>query len=266
MYWPRHRPQLTGIPTESVDCGVRTTQMLLDALSEGDVTRNVSTIRAVGQMGDGPTNYYEWDRVLDVLGGRTEGFSGEKVNDWDAVKQHLRNGGWVGIAVHYGTLRSIMPAKVGSLTFNGYHAIALGGDKKSGDTRMTRSFDSLLDGRYLGCPDGPVWVPHWKVRKAAEAVGNREGIPGGVFAVLGHPDKVIEPTDPGAPLDVPAGFSTLPDILSDLAEVVGMTSEADVQDRVIDTIDSLRLLLGLQGNPEADADTPVDSGISVTEG
>jgi len=266
MYWPRHRPQLTGISTASVDCGVRSTQMGLDALTEGRVIRSVPTIRDIGGMGDGPTNYYEWDEVFDELGGRTLGFSGQKSNDWDAAKAHLRNDGWVILAVDYGVYRRSMQAKSGSLTFDGYHAILFGGDRKPDNVRLTRSFDSLLDGRYRGCPDGPVWVPHWKVRGAATKVGDREGLPGGIFAVLLQPDAVVEPGDPGAPLPVPPAFLSLPDILSDLSEVVGMTSEPDVQDRVGQTVDSLRLLLGLQGNPEADAATPVAAGINVTEG
>lgn len=266
MYWPRHRPQLTGIDTESVDCGVRGTQMGLDALSEGDVIRSVGTIRRVGKMGDGPTNYREWDRVFDVLGGRTEGFSGEKVNAWDPVNQHLLNEGFALLAVDYKRLRNLMPAKVGSLTFDGYHAVLLGSARSRKGGKQSRSFDSLLDGRYRGCPDGPVWGTKWKFRDAAEAVGTRENT-GGLFAVILHPDKVIEPGDPGAPLDLPQGFTPLPDILSDIMDLALDPAVPEGQrEQAALSVDALRLVLGMRGNPEADATTPVASGINVTEG
>lgn len=263
MYWPRHRPQLTGIDTESVDCGARATQMALDALSNGEVMRSIPTIRRLGKMGDEPTNYVEWDRVIDVLGGKTEGFSGEKSNDWDAANEHLLNDGFVIIATDYGVRRRMAPSKVGSLTFSGFHAELVGGARTRNGGKESRTFDSLLDGRYRGCPDGPVWLPKWKLRAAAEAVGTKVKT-GGVFAVLLHPDKVIEPGDPGAPLEVPEGFQTLPDILSDLMDIaLDDDAPADVRAQAATSVESLRILLGLRGNPEADVKTTVKSGINV---
>ncbi len=263
MYWPRHRPQLTGIDTESVDCGARATQMGLDALSEGDVQRSIPTIRTIGQMGDGPTNYTEWDRVIDVLGGRTEGFSGEKTNDWDLANQHLLNDGFIILATDYGQRRRLSASKVGSLTFSGFHSELIGGARQRKGGKQSRTFDSLLDGRYRGCPDGPVWVSKWEFRSSAEVVGTKVKT-GGIFAVLLHPDKVIEPGDPGAPLEVPAGFQTLPDILSDLMDLA-MDDDlpTDARQQAALSVDSLRILLGLRGNPEADEKTPVASGINV---
>lgn len=265
MYFPQHRPQLTGRPTQSVDCGVRATQMGLDAITKGEVIRSVPTIRDIGNMGDGPTNYYEWDEVFDELGGRTMGFSGEKTNDWNKTKSHIRNEGWAILAVHYGTYRKSMQAKSGSLSFNGYHAILFGADRKRSGRRETRSFDSLLDGRYRGCPDGPVWVPQWKVRNAAMKVGQMQIGTDAVYALLLHPDVVVEPGDPGAPLPVPPEFMSIPDILSDLVEAQEMADQEVVRQRIENSVDGLRVLLGIHGNPEADEDTDVDAGITVTE-
>jgi len=262
MYWPRHRPQLTGISTESVDCGVRATQMGLDAITEGKVVPSVPRIRELGGMGDGPTNYHEWDEVVDELGGRQLGFSGQRTNSWSEWNDHVVNGGWAIAAVHYGRMRKLLPGKTGSLSFTGYHAILFGGLRRLAGGNQVRSFDSLLDGRYRGCPDGPVWVPKWKVREAAEVVGTKEGT-GGIFGLLLHPDTVLEPGDPGAPLPVPPEFDTLPDILSDLVELAA-TSTDPLQARQLGlSVDALRLLLGVQGNPEADDATPVAAGIAV---
>ena len=66
MYYPTHRPQLTGIGTEAFDCGVRVTQMGVDWLSKGAVVPSVRAIRTI-MDDDDATNYEQWDEVFDRL-------------------------------------------------------------------------------------------------------------------------------------------------------------------------------------------------------
>lgn len=234
MYYPTFRKQLTSIATASVDCGVRSTQMGLDWLSKGNVIRGVAKIREIGGMGNGPTNYYEWDTVIDELGGKTEGFKGVKTNSWDEVKEHLMNDGAAILAVDYGAYRSSMQAKSGSLTFNGYHAILFIGHRRRSGQNQTRSFDSLLDGRYQGCPSGPVWVPFWKVRSAAEVVGRKEGATGSIFAVNLYRDAAVAPIDPGdiiVPPDAPSILDVITDIRQ-LGEDKGVAIDEIVEDLI----------------------------------
>jgi hypothetical protein len=223
--------------------------MGLDWLSKGKVIRSVAKIRKV--MGDDDaTNYDNWDQVIDQLGGATLGFSGEKTNDWQRVRDFVNNGGAAILAVDYGVYRRSMQNKSGSLTFNGYHAILFAGSRVRNGTRHWRSFDSLLDGRYRGSPNGPVWVPQSKVRAASEAAL-------GTFAVLLHRDPSVGGIEPGDLL--PSGGVSLADVLSDLNDVY----TEDPSPGLARSIDDLEALLGITGNPEADVTTAVEAGVRV---
>lgn len=253
MYFPPHRPQLTGVPTAAYDCGVRATQMALNWLSKGKVNRSVVQIRKI--MGDqDETNYGDWDRVIDELGGRTEGFSGERTNSWTRTRDHMNSGGAVIVAIHYGTHRRLMQSKSGSLTFTGGHAAMYVGSRTRNDQRQWRSYDSLLDGRYKGCPNGPVWVPQWKVKKAMEGMG-------AFYSLLLHRDPNVEPTEPGDLL--PNAGVNLSDLLSELIDIEQMSTEANVRRELRQSVEGLSAILGVVANPEADANTKVKSGIKV---
>lgn len=257
MYYPDFSPQLkAGIKTAHVDCGVRATQMALRWLSNGAVNRSVERIREIGDMGDGPTNYYEWDTVIDELGGKTLGFKGVKTNDWDEVKGHLHNEGAAILAVDYGVYRRLMQSKSGSLTFNGYHAILFINKRRRGDTNQTRSFDSLLDGRYKGCPNGPVWVPFWKVREAAETVGRKESAPGSIFAVNLFRDANVAPIDPGDVI-IPPDAPSILDVITDLGEL-----GEDMNVPVDAIVEDLMKVVGIQPGGDLEGDF-IASGIKV---
>lgn len=260
MYYPTLRIQLTGIDTEHVDCGVRATQEAIDWLSKGSVSVSVKQIRAI--MGDqDATNYTQWDEVIDRLGGKTLGFSGERTNDWQRTKDHIRADGAAIIAVDYGKYRRSMPNKSGSLTFDDYHAILFVNDRKANGGTETRSFDSLLDGRYRGCPNGPVWVPFYKVRAAAELVGKQETGKDSVYAVLLHRDPSVAGTEPGDLL--PEAGTTLSDVLSDMRDVATMMESGPAKASLGSTIETFEDLIGVTGNPEADSTTPVEAGVKV---
>lgn len=260
MYYPTLRPQLTGIATESYDCGVRATQMAINWLSKGALEPSVKAIRKVMDDQD-ETNYYQWDEVIDRLGSTTFGFSGEKTNDWNRVKAHLMDDGAAILAVDYGTYRRSMQSKSGSLTFDGFHAILFVNDRKANSGRQTRSFDSLLDGRYRGCPNSPVWVPFWKVRAAAEEVGRKEAGTAKVYAVLLHRDPSVSGTEPGDLL--PEVGTTLSDILSDMRDVLDLMESGQAMAAQRATIEQFEDLIGVASNPEANEGTPVAAGVKV---
>ena len=97
---------------------------------------------------------------------------------WSAVA-------WWGLAIHYGTYRRGARSKAGSLSFDGFHAIPIKGiEKRKRKRRRTTSFDPLLDGRYRGCPRGPVMVDLATVREAALKVGRSVNGHPGVYALL----------------------------------------------------------------------------------
>jgi hypothetical protein len=245
-------PQLrVGIPTAHVDCGVRAIQSGLHWLSKGTFSSNVSRIREVGNMGDGPTNYFEWDVVIDTLAGQQVGGVGVKTNSLAEVKDYLKNRGAVQVAVDYGWYRRKLPGKSGSKTFDGNHAITfIGGFKNKSEDWMSTSTDSLLDGRYAGCPKGPVNVPLWHIGEAMKRTG-------GIYAVLLYRDKEIAPVEPGEQLE---DFSES-SLASILAELYELHDRAPSQ-KLLDIIKSFELQLGFSYDPEAGYER-LESGVLI---
>ena len=258
MYWPKFQKQLVaGVPTAHVDCGVRSTSMAIDGATKGAKRPSVKRIREVAGMGSGPTNFYEWDKAVDTLGA-SEDVSGAKTQSIEEVVRHLRRGNGVVLAVHYGRLRSLMPAKTGSETFNGYHAIYLRGWRK--DPNRTRVYDPLNDGRYRGCPQGPVWAPFGKLKDAALRIGNEQGVPGKVFALVVANRADIEGLDPTDPLpepEPPENWADLYNILLDLREVADEVENLDLDHAVA----SLSANLGVETDEEDEA--TIDEGITL---
>ena len=243
-------PQLkAGIPTASVDCGVRATQSGLYWLSKGKFAPGVSRIREVGNMGDGPTNYAEWDVVIDTLGGEKGGWTGVKTNSLSDFRKHLLGGGAAIAAVNYGWYRQVMPAKSGSKTFNGNHGITFVGSFKKQGKAFTTSTDSLLDGRYKGCPSGPVSVSLSKVGTAMEKVG-------GIYAVLLFRDAKVAPIENGQPLG--EGPTSLADVLSDLYTALDETDNETLRN----AIDEYESILGFTYDPVAGFER-LESGVYI---
>ena len=257
-YWPKFQSQLrAGIPTASVDCGVRSTQMAIDNATTGAKVPGVKRIREVGGMGTGPTNYYEWDKAVDILGA-SQDVAGAKTNKIEEVVRHLRRGLGVVLAVHYGRLRRLAPAKTGSETFNGYHAIFLKGWRS--DPNRVRMFDPLNDGRYRGCPKGPVWMPFNKLRDASTRIGDEQNLPGRVFALLVADRQDIDGLDPTDPLPEPVPpeeWDDLYNILLDLREVADEVENLDL-DRAITSLSSN---LGVETDGEDDA--TIEEGLTL---
>ena len=266
---PRFRPQLTGAPTESVDCGVIATIDMVDWATRGVKQLGVkSARRRMGLSATRPvtTDPQQWARAIRSydtpaeLGGRYERLTCSLVDwgDWSVVTQHLSSKLAAILVVDYGVLRRLAPRKTGSLSFDGLHAIFV----KAGSATLTHDYDSLLDGRYSGCPRGPVDMPLDKLRRASEAVGSALGHPGKVLALLGDRATVLgSGVEPLEEDDAP----TLTGLLADLVEL--QDELADI--RLQAAIDDLSAILGPytgEADPADDAIAGVASEIDEDAG
>lgn len=256
----KHTVQLTGRVTESVDCGPASVRT---AISWATRDAKVPSIRAIRRrMGLAPaklltTNPSQWARAIESfdtpgeLAGKYERLTGtvSLAGRWEEVERHLRDGKLAIVAVDYGVYRRSMPRKAGSLSFDGYHAIPFKAERKG----RTKSFDPLLDGRYRGCPRGPVMVPLAKVERAAEAIGRKEAGSPSVYAYL-----VDRATRLGTGVDIPEPEEplTLTSILADLADVQDRLSDTELGDIIGDLED-------LIGPYEGDADPGDDPAPGV---
>lgn len=255
-----HYPQLDGSRTQSVNCGVSSTRTAVTWATRGLVRPTVNQTRT--RMGYRPaalktTNPTDWARAITSydtpaeLRGRYERLTATALvaRPWAQVAAHLAAGKLVIVAVHYGIYRRLMPARSGSRTFSGYHAIPL-----LGKGLRPVSYDPLLDGRYKGCPKGPVPVPIVRVCQAAEAVGTQEVGHPAVYACL-----VERAVRVGSGVDIPEPDEpvTLGGILADLREL-GQVLSGEPRQEAAAIIADLELLLGpYHGKAAPDAD-PAD--------
>lgn len=254
---PELQPQLTGIPTEAADCGVRSVSMVIDWATRGQKVPSVKAIRK--RMGLSPiaakaTNPLDWDKAIKSydtpaeLAGKYERLTGTPIlaGQWETIVDHLDDGKMVILAVDYGVLRRIARRKTGSPSFSGLHAIPFKGKDTKG---RTIDYDPLFDGRYQGCPDGPVKIPLSKVREASEAVGkslvNRPVVYGYLMdraTKLGDGVVIPEPEDP----------VTLTSILADLRELL---DEVGPDGKLSEIIEDLESLIGpYRGEADPDDD------------
>lgn len=253
MYFPSHYPQLTNIVTAAVDCGARATQTAIDWLTKGEFVPSIKRIRNV--MGDkDETNYTQWDSAIDRLASGYDA-SATLTNDPMVIATHIKNGGGVIVAIHYGVWDRIARALSGSHTFKGYHAVFYVGWKSK--NLKTRSYDSLYDGRFEGCPKGPQWVTLSKVMKAARAVGNSTMT---VYGVLLHRQAdIVGPEDGGL-----ASGGSLIDVLIDMYEAREESKSQSTIEQLTSMIETLEALIGVeQRNPEADETTEVREGLRI---
>ena len=237
-YQPRHQPQLgRGSPTESTDCGPRSTQMSLDDASEGRRLPGPAAQRKF--LNDyNETNILQLDGVIDHFGAGVGVYS-TYTNSLTKLSEHLKKGLGAVVAVNYGVLRREVPAKTGSETFNGGHALYLRGLwKRSDGVWVTNDWDPLNDGRYRGCPKGKVQVPWYKMKKGLNAITSSTNI----FANLVFKDVSDGGAEPGPVQPEPEPVNLFA-LLADLREELGFDHPS-----VLD----LEHLLGVDLLPEED--------------
>lgn len=256
-----HYPQLDGSPTQSVNCGVSSTRSAITWATRGLIRPTVAQTRR--RMGFKPTSVRttspaDWERAIESydtpaeLGGKYELLAGRRLEggSWDEVRAHLAAGKLVLLAVHYGVLRRLAPRRTGSRTFSGYHAIPFRGLRDED----TVSYDPLLDGRYRGCPKGPVPIAISKVRQAAEAVGKQEAGRAVVYGYL--PERAVK-VGGGVVIPEPDEPLTLGGVLADITELADdLIGEPGDRARAIAA--DLATLLG----PAADSDAEPGDGVT----
>lgn len=237
-YNPQHQPQLgRGSPTESTDCGPRATQTALDDASKGARKPGPAAQRKFLKDWN-ETNILQLDGVIDHFGAGVGVYS-EYTNSLTRLSNHLKQGLGAVVAVHYGVLRREAPAKTGSKTFNGGHALFLRGLwKRSDGSWVTNDWDSLNDGRYRGCPKGKVQMPWSKLKKGLNAITPSSNI----FANLVFPDVSGGGVEPGPVVPEPEPVNLF-SLLADLRESLG-----DEHPTVLD----LESLLGIDQLPNED--------------
>lgn len=250
-YWPRHQPQLGRGPTSSFDCGPRAFQTAMDDATEGRIRPGPEKTRAILRDKD-ETNYSQWDEVADQLGARF-GIRGDSTNDIDALRDHLKRGGGAVVAVDYGVLRRAAPAKTGSESFNGGHALFLKGWRKQNGVRVTRDYDSLNDGRYLGCPKGPVWMQWNRLKRAMLALSSE----GNVFVTL-----IIRPKDIASgyePHDLLPAIDNAQSLFSVLADLREAADDISCDVCLDGAIAELEAVIGLDQLDDDDQATIADT-------
>ncbi len=100
------------------------------------------------------------------------------------VKAAVRDGKPCQLAIHYGVFNDLMN-RTGDPYFRGGHSVMVCEQRKrkSDGEILWLLFDSLDDQRRTVIPQGPRWVPRWKVIRAMTALsgGNANAIFAGVI-------------------------------------------------------------------------------------
>jgi hypothetical protein len=193
IYLPKHQPQLgrgtpvPGATRGSMDCGVRTVQVGIDKLTNGQLVPSVTEIRTrMGRPGAQPTNTSNADQAVESYGAQMARIDRRGL-DYDkfrgpAFESHIydaiKRGDGVQMAIDYGVFNRRMKRrgeKTGDPNFTGGHSQYIIGFRR---TRVAETFlfDSLDDKRRAGIPDGPRWVPLSPILEAWEAFGHFFGI------------------------------------------------------------------------------------------
>jgi hypothetical protein len=274
-YQPIHKAQLDGSATESYDCGVIACAVGIDMATRGVKQPKRDHIRNRMDVPSGGTNMWDIERAIksydtpDELEGVYTTLKCRRETDgggdgtWDTVKASLQEKRGVVLGVDYGMLRRSAPNLTGSESFDGWHSILLSAwDKRDGEWKV-RVYDSLNDGRYSGCPKGPVWIAAPKVRDAAYAYGKAvhgkaERI-AGVFLLTSpkvepdEPDPEPEPPDPCAAVAIAAAEAG--------AAILGYAEDhPEAAAQLAEVAETIRLAVV---DPAADADAEPEDGLTT---
>lgn len=270
MYLPKAQFQLqTDYATRSRDCGPTSTSVAIDRATRGVKVPKIPMIRGRGGMAGDWTNSSEWTQAIESfdtrreLGGRWDRINATELraapaDRWSQIVDHVQSGEPVIFAMDYGVLRRLAPRKTGSESFNGYHALTIVGDKPGKPSRW-RDYDPLNDGRYRGCPKGPVWIPRSVLKEAVLRVGKEVVGSPAIWAVL--VDKAerledgVEPIEP-EPVVEPDLIS-MGSVLADLYEFRDTLTDPAAVDEAQRIIDDYEIVLGIDGDEDIVPDEAV---------
>lgn len=176
---PRLQPQLgRGSPTERRDCGPRTVQMGVAALTHGELVPDIPEIRdRMGQGGNQTTNVFDAQEAVEsfrhVPGRRPLHYAVLRTSG--DVKAAVQHGRPVQLAISYGAFNA--SGKTGDPAFRGGHSVLVVGQRVKDGEVQYRLLDPLDDARRAGIPQGPRFVARERLIHALEAFS-----PGTVFA------------------------------------------------------------------------------------
>ena len=160
----------------SMDCGPRAVQMGIDYQSKGKKVPTISTIRQkMGRPGAQQTNIYNARDCVDGMPvpGRKplRYFIKSRVGDVTAA---VKGGKYVQLCIDYGKFNDLM-GKTGDPNFRGGHSVGVLGQRTKNGVVQWLLFDPLDDNRRSNIPQGPRWVPKWKLVRALEKFGGGKG-------------------------------------------------------------------------------------------
>jgi len=177
-YLPRHQGQVGRGSTSRRDCGPRSVQMGIDALTHGQLVPDIPDLRIrMGTPGNVTTNVYDAERGVesyDHVPGRHD-LHYRVVRTTGEAKDAVLHGRPVQLAIDYGDLNRT--GRTGDPNFRDGHSVLVKGQRNRGSTIEWRLFDPLDDGRRQGIPQGPRWVSRERLVSALEAFQ-----PGTVYA------------------------------------------------------------------------------------
>jgi hypothetical protein len=199
-------PQLDESSLHSGNCGPASVASLMRWATDHDVAPTPDQVRR--RMGDfvGGTTMDEhkvaWDSFIPQAkekGWEMSPMNYRGVTKFEEMVNAIRNGRAVTVAIDY---KMVPPPYKCSTKFNGFHSVMCNKIRMMNGKAMAKVWDPLADGRYRGCPRGPIWYPVTLLR---DVCGGVEG-PGRVIwnsvkhAILidehyAHPNPDADATD-----------------------------------------------------------------------
>jgi hypothetical protein len=181
-YVPHHQSQLgRGTPVPggvqgSRDCGPRTLQVGLDALSEGELIPGIPAIRkAMEKPGPQTTNVVDFARAVPDFEVKGRGpLRYTILRAIDEVEDAVDEGRYVHLCIDYGVFNRVAE-QTGDPNFRGGHSVGVIGERREVRVPFWRLFDPLDDARRQGIPRGPRWVKKEHLVKAMEAFAGSQG-------------------------------------------------------------------------------------------
>lgn len=191
----------TGSPTGGADCGPAVTLMLLSFASHNALRATpgrpaAAWIRALRQRMT-PRSFWpatsttNREEALEDDATRVEMARAHRSpvvatrflpGTFDQVREQLRRGRMLGLAISYRELNRIAPGMSGDRAFTGDHVVGVLGLATDADgTEWVRLFDPTHDGRRPGIPKGPRTVRLAPLLQAAES---RDGVAPGTASFL----------------------------------------------------------------------------------
>ena len=180
-YWPRFRSQLgkgtpvPGATRGSKDCNVRAFQHAFGFLTKDKFVPYVDNIRIrMGRPGPTGTTLWNSQKAAATYDAALAKVGRKPIRVYlkftkKALIADVQAGRVACIAIDYGQFNKNMN-KTGDPNFKGGHGIMVLGEKRWNDgTLVWRLYDSLDDNRRNSIPQGPRWVPRYKVLAAAQA-------------------------------------------------------------------------------------------------